>query len=275
VTPLAVAVSGRGLVSPDQPVVYVDDEAFMRGRGAFETMRVYGGEPFRLSEHLARLDASCERLGIAAPRHDEVERLASAAVRSSGGSEVMLRVYATPGRDGHEPQAIVVVMELPADLEELRGRGLRLISVQFQPARLIGGVKSTSYALNMMAVDEARSRKADDALFVTQDGIVLEATTANVWWRRGREVFTPALDVGILAGVTRQVLAQLAPALGYTVVEGRFALAELPGAEEAFTSSSVREVMPVVELDGGALGDGQPGGAARALQTALREIACP
>jgi branched-subunit amino acid aminotransferase/4-amino-4-deoxychorismate lyase len=274
VTPLAVAVSGRGLVSPDQPVVYVDDEAFMRGRGAFETMRVYGGEPFRLSEHLARLDASCERLGIAAPRHDEVERLASAAVRAAGADEAMLRVYATPGRDDHRPQAIVVVIELPADLEELRPRGLRLITVQFQPAQLIGGVKSTSYALNMMAIDEARSRGADDALFVAQDDTVLEATTANVWWRRGRDVFTPALDAGILAGVTRQVLAQLAPALGYTVVEGRFALAELSGAEEAFTSSSVREVMPVVELDGAAIGDGKPGGAARAFQGALREVAC-
>jgi branched-subunit amino acid aminotransferase/4-amino-4-deoxychorismate lyase len=275
VTPLAVAVSGRGLVSPDKPVVHVDDEAFMRGRGAFETMRVYGGRPFRLEDHLARLDASCERLGILAPRHDEVERLASAAVRAAGVGEAMLRIYATPGRDGQGPLAIVVVAELPPELDEIRARGLRLITVQFQPAQLIGGVKSTSYALNMMAVDEAKARGADDAVFVGRDGTLLEATTANVWWRRGRELFTPVLDVGILAGVTRQVLAQLAPALGYEVVEGTFQVGDLSGADEAFTSSSVREVMPVVELDNAMLGDGKPGGAARALQGALREIACP
>jgi branched-subunit amino acid aminotransferase/4-amino-4-deoxychorismate lyase len=271
---LAVAVSGRGLVSPDEPVVYVDDEAFMRGRGAFETMRVYGSRPFRFDEHVVRLEASCARLGFAAPNRDEVERLADGALRAAGADDAMLRIYATPGRDDAGPLAIVVVGELPPDLDEMRERGIQLITVVFQPARLIGGIKSTSYALNMIAVDEARASGADDAVFLGQDGVVLEATTSNIWWRRGNVLFTPALAVGILEGVTRSVLAQAAPALGYELLEGTFPVAELAGSEEAFTTSSVREVMPVVGLDGAAIGDACPGEAARELQAALRDAAC-
>jgi branched-subunit amino acid aminotransferase/4-amino-4-deoxychorismate lyase len=271
---LAVAVSGRGLVSPDEPVVHADDEAFMRGRGAFETMRVYGSRPFRFDEHVVRLEASCARLGFAAPNRDEVERLADGALRAAGADEAMLRIYATPGRDDAGPLAIVVVGELPPELEELRARGIQLITVAFQPAQLIGGIKSTSYALNMIAVDEARARGADDAVFLGQDGVVLEATTANIWWRQENVLFTPALAVGILEGVTRSVLAQAAPALGYELLEGAFPVAELARSEEAFTTSSVREVMPVVELDGAAIGDARPGEAARKLQAALRDAAC-
>lgn len=273
-TLLAVAVSGRGLVPSDQPVVHVDDEAFMRGRGAFETMRVYRGRPFRLAAHLERLEGSCARLGVDARPRVEVAELAALALDAAGVAEASMRVYATPGR-GEGPVAIVAVAELAPGLEAMRSRGIRLVSVEFRPADLIGGVKSTSYALNMMAVDEAHVKGADDAVFVDLTGTVLEATTSNVWWRSGDRLFTPAVDAGILAGVTRGAIIELAPDLGYEVVEGRFPLAELAQADEAFTTSSVREVMPVVALDGSSVGDGRPGEAAARLQAALRELACP
>jgi 4-amino-4-deoxychorismate lyase len=260
-------------VPPDEPVIHVDDEAFMRGRGAFESLRVYGGKPFRLDDHLDRLDVSCARLGLELPARRELRELVSLALDASGEANAVLRVYATPGH-GDGPKALAVVAELPGDLESMRDAGIRAITVEFRPADLIGGVKSTSYALNMMAVDEARARGADDAVFVAGDGTVLEGTTSNVWWRSGRTLFTPAADGGILAGVTRSVLIELAPEAGYDVREGTFPVAELAGADEAFTSSSIREVMPIVALDGREIGDGRPGEAARALQLALRELAC-
>ena len=173
----------------------------MRGRGAFESLRVYGGRPFRLGEHLDRLGASCARLGLELRARPEVEELVALVLDEAGAAEAVLRVYATPGR-GDGPVALAVVSELPSDLDELRARGIRAITVEFRPADLIGGVKSTSYALNMMAVDEARARDADDAVFVSADGTVLEGTTSNVWWRRGGTLYTPAVDGGILAGVT-------------------------------------------------------------------------
>lgn len=270
---LALAVSGRGLVSPEEPVIHVDDEAFMRGRGAFETLRVYGGRPFRLAEHLDRLEASCARLGFGPLPRGDVNDLVTAALDAAGASEATMRVYSTPGR-GDGPVAFVVVSELPGDLDALRDRGLALISVEFRPSDLIGGVKSTSYALNMMAVDEARGRGADDAVFLGPGGVVLEATTSNIWWWTGETLVTPSIKLGILAGVTRDVLLDAVPSLAYEVTEGTFPVADLTGADEAFTTSSVREVMPVVELDGRAIGDGRPGAAAARLQAALRELAC-
>src|SRR5262249_17826978 len=108
------------------------------------------------------------------------------------------------------------------------------------------------------------------AVFVGAGGVVLEGPTTNVWWRRGQTLFTPALELGILAGVTRSALLELAPGLGYEVEEGAFTLSGLAAAEEAFTSSSVREVMRAVELDGAPLPRGE---AAPALQAALRELA--
>ena len=271
-TLLAVAVAGRGVVPPDQPVVQADDEALLRGRAAFETLRVYGGKPFRLADHLSRMRFSAERLDIAWT--GGFEALAEEALGVAGAEDAVLRLYLTPGRErSGRPVSLALVSSLPDDLEERRGRGIKLISllgVRAEAPWLLGGVKSTSYAVNMAAEAEARARGADDAVFVRDDGVVLEGPVTNVWWRRGTLLYTPSLDLGILAGVTRAVMIEAAPAAGYEIAEGTYPLGEVLSAEEAFTTSSVREVMPVVELDGRAFERG-PGAAA--LQEALRKEA--
>jgi len=282
VTVLALAVGGRGLVDPNEPVLHADDEAFLRGRGAFETIRVYGGRPFRLEDHLERLAASSERLDLPAVDTDAFRELAEQAIGAAGERDVVLRLYLTPGREGEgRPTALAMVSTIPAVLEERRAAGMRMITVPLgldpnlraDAPWLLGGVKSTSYAVNMAAEAEARRRGADDAVFLAAGRIVLEGPVTNVWWRRGRQLFTPALDLGILAGVTRSTLIEEAEGLGYAVREGAYPVAELAAAEEAFTSSSVREVMPVVELDGAPIGTGAPGPAAGGLQAALRRAA--
>jgi 4-amino-4-deoxychorismate lyase len=269
---MAVAVAGRGLVLPEEPVLHADDEALLRGRAAFETLRVYGGRPFRLGDHLERMRASAARLGVAWP--GGFEELAEQALVAAAEPDSVLRLYLTPGREGSgEPVSLALVSALPSDLEERRARGIVLISllgIRAEAPWLLGGVKSTSYAVNMAAESEARSRGADDAVFVRDDGIVLEGPVTNVWWRRGRTLYTPSLDLGILAGVTRAVLAEAAQAAGYEVAEGAYLLEELIGAEEVFTSSSVREVMPAVEVDRHPI---ERGPAAARLQQVLRELA--
>jgi 4-amino-4-deoxychorismate lyase len=276
VTLLAVAVSGRGVVDPDEPVLHADDEALLRGRAAFETLRVYGRRPFRLEAHLARLAVSSERIGLPSIDPAELRELTVAALAEAGASEAVLRLLWTAGREGGRPVALALVSPVPAWIEEARARGVRAISllgVRADASWLLGGVKSTSYAINMAAEAEARRRGADDAVFVDADGVVLEGPVTNVWWRRGSTLITPSLELGILAGVTRSVVLEQAGGLGYEVREGVFRVAELAGAEEAFTSSSVRELLPVVELDGRPLGDGAPGAAAAELQRALRQAA--
>jgi 4-amino-4-deoxychorismate lyase len=279
---LAVAVGGRGIVDPDEPVLNADDEALLRGRAAFETTRVYAGTPFKLDEHLARLAGSAARIGLPPVDVEECEKLARSALDAAGEPEAVLRIYWTAGREGSgRPTALALVSSVPPQLEELRARGIKLIALPlglqadlraFAPW-LLGGVKSTSYAVNMAAEAEAKRRGADDAVFLASGDIVLEGPVTNVWWRLERVLYTPALELGILAGVTRATLIAEAARLDYEVREGVFPLEHMAAAEEAFTSSSVREVMPAIELDGKPVGDGSPGEAARELQTRLRACA--
>jgi 4-amino-4-deoxychorismate lyase len=282
VTLLALAVRGRGVRSPDEPAVHADDEALLRGRAAFETMRIYGGRPFRLEDHLARLAGSAERIGLPPVEIEECRELAGAALAEARTDDGVLRIYWTAGREqAGTPSALALVSSLPDGLEERRRNGIRVVSLPlgleadlraFAPW-LLGGVKSTSYAMNMAAEAEARRLGADDAIFTARGDIVLEGPVTNVWWRRERVLYTPALELGILAGVTRATLIEEAARLDYELREGAFPVEHLRGAEEAFTSSSVREVVPIVELDGAAIGAGRPGEAAGELQAALRAAA--
>lgn len=267
-TLLALHQLGRGNLPPDVPVLHADDEGFLRGRAVFETLRVYGGVPFGLEAHLARLAASAERVGLPVP--EGFEAAVPEAIAAAGAPDATLRLLWTSGREGIRiPTGLVLVSSLPPGLDELRARGLRLATVRWAPGAL-AGAKSTSYAENMAAVDEAVRRGADDALLVGPDGLVLEAPTSNVWFREGDRLLTPSLALPLLAGVTRAALLELAPARGYEVEEGRFELDRLLAADEVFLSSSVREVMPVAAVDDRRL---EPGPAAAALQQALREAA--
>ena len=131
-------------------------------------------------------------------------------------------------------------------------------------------MKSTSYAVNMAAQAEARRRGADDALFLSLEGIALECPTSNIWFVEDGVLHTPALELGILAGVTRETLVAAAEEAGMRLAEGEYPRERVAGAAEVFTSSSVREVMPVVRLDGEPIGAGRPGAVAAQMQSALR-----
>lgn len=271
--PFAVAVTDRGLVDPLAPVLAADDEGFARGRAVFETMRVYRGRPFRYSEHIDRLTRSATRVGLSSPSRPDLDAIVALALGAGGLPDASLRLYWTPGPPGGPPVGIAVVGAIPLWIEEVRARGQRLASLAL-PRRdadwLLPGTKSTSYAVHIAAEAEAKRRGADDALFVDGDSVVLEGPVTNVWWRQADTLFTPALTLGILAGETRAALLSLAADEGYAVEEGVFALARLLAADEVFTSSSVREVMPIVAVDEAAFA---PGAAAARLQAALRRAA--
>jgi branched-subunit amino acid aminotransferase/4-amino-4-deoxychorismate lyase len=255
-TLIGLAVEGRGLLDPASPVFTADDEAVLRGSCAFETVRVYGGRPFLLAEHLTRFRHSAQALALDPP--DGVEELIQLLLGAMP-PDFVLRFYRTSAT------IAVTAAALPADLEEERAHGVRLRSFEVgAPPPFLAGAKATSYGLAFAAKREAQRLGAHEAVLVG-DGLVLEATTANVWWRRGDELFTPATRPGVLPGVTRGFVCGIE-----RVTEGAFPLAELAEADEAFLTSSIREVMPVVELDGRPVGVGAPGPAAGRLQGALR-----
>jgi branched-chain amino acid aminotransferase len=257
---LAVAVAGRGLVDPAEPVFGAADEALLRGRAVFETLRVYGGRPFLLDAHLERLRASSARMRLAAPDLAACQELAALVVEAAGETELALRFYWTG------TTLVSTCGSIDPHLEELRSRGLRLAVIRVSRGEH-ARAKSMSYAENMSAQDDAIELGADDALLVGDDGIVLEAPTANIWWRVGDRFFTPSLELPILAGVTRALTLELSP---YPVEEGSYPLEHLLTADEAFLTSSIREVMPVRAIDEKEF---PLGAAAATIQAALRERA--
>ncbi|HYJ73137.1 MAG TPA: aminotransferase class IV [Actinomycetota bacterium] len=280
---LAVLATGPGVVEGGgHPALDPLDLALVRGDAVFEALRVYAGRPFRLDAHLDRLARSAEAIDLPLP--GDLEDLATRAVAAAGGGDAVLRLICTRGREGSGeggPAAFAICTDIPGSLEEERRRGLRLVLlttatdplVRAASPWLLPGVKTISYAVNMAAQRAARARGADDAVLVGLGGELLEAPTANLWWRSGHTLHTPSLDLGVLAGITRTVLRELAPGLGLKVLEGVFTAEDLAAAEEAFLSSSTREIMPVVEVDGAPVADARPGPAAADLQSALRRLA--
>jgi 4-amino-4-deoxychorismate lyase len=279
---LAVVAAGSGLAAGPGPGLDPLDLALVRGEAVFEALRVYAGRSFRLRAHLDRLAASARAVDL--PLLGGLEELAARAVAAAGpgDTDVVLRLIVTRGREGEgQGAAFAICTDVPASYEQERRRGLRLVLlttaadplVRAASPWLLPGVKTISYAVNMAAQRSARARGADDAVLVGLGGELLEAPTASLWWRTGHTLYTPSLELGILAGITRAALLDLAPGLGLKVLEGVFTAEDLAAADEAFLSSSTREVMPVVEVDGTPVADGHPGPAAADLQAALRELA--
>jgi branched-chain amino acid aminotransferase len=211
------------------------DEGLLRGDGVFEVIRVYDGTPFAFEEHMARLERSAANLrlplDLEAVRADAHRLLAEAG---AGPPHEALRVVVTRG--GRRLLLTEPLHELPARV--------RLATVTYSPTRVLDGVKSLSYAANMLAGRLARERGFDEALLVTPHGRVLEAPTSSIFWIKDGAVLTPPLEDHILASITRRIVMELTDAH-----EQPCTLDDLRGADEAFLSSTIREVQPVAAVD--------------------------
>ena len=224
--------------------VPVTDEGFLRGDGAFEVVRVYGGVPFLLDEHLDRMEGSAANLRLdgglqRAEFEREAEELLS--TRDPEGFDGCLRLVQT--RDGRR---LLVTEPLPQPPERLR-----CAFVTYAPTRVLDGVKSLSYAANMLCSRIARERGFDEALLVTPHGRVLEAPTSSLFWVDGAgRLCTPPLDDHILASITRAHLMEL-----LDVEERSVTKEELLEAQEAFIASTTREVHSISAIEEREFGD--------------------
>ena len=267
------------LLPEDEARISPFDRGFLLGDAVFETMRTYGGRPFRVDEHLARLRRSCEAARL--PYPEDAREALDAALRANGLADAALRVTVSrgPGGRGASPRgagpATVLVTAVPVEPRpDVWERGLRLaMSRRPRPAGVDPGVKTTNYLANVLAKAEAEDAGADDALFVDADGLAVEATQANVFAVLRGALVTPPLSSGCLPGVTRAALLDLAPHAGLRAEERGLARAALHEADEVFLSASVLEVAPVVALDGVQVGGGRPGPVARRLHALYRKEA--
>ena len=275
-SPGHVWVDGR-LANGREPHLSAFDRGFMLGDGVFETLRVRGAHPTELAEHLERLRRSATGLGIDLP--PDLEAMVGDAIRtvidaeglggSTGDASVRITVsrgaFASrgllPSEEGVRPTIVVQAWPVvPAPPDHLE-RGLHLVSssVRRDPENPLSSLKTTSRADYVFARLEARRAGADDALFLTTDGFISEATTANVFVVRRGELATPSLASAVLPGTTRSWLLGWAANVGLEPIEGWLTVGDLAGADEAFLSSSVAGVLPVTRFDGRPIGDGLPG----------------
>lgn len=228
-----------GLIAPrTETMIPITDDGFIRGDGVFEVIRVYDGVPFALDDHLLRLERSTRnlRLGWSAERGEletEVEHL----LEARGGSDFdgCLRIILTRGG-----RRLLITEPLPPMPEQVR-----LAYVEYCPTRILDGVKSLSYAPNMLAGRIAKERGFDEALLVTPHGRVLEAPTSTIFWvADDGTLATPPLDDHILASITRACVIE-----GTGAEERICTKDDLRGAREAFLASTIREVQPVAQIE--------------------------
>ncbi|MFP4635044.1 MAG: aminotransferase class IV [Nitriliruptoraceae bacterium] len=270
------------LLPASQARVSVYDRAFRNGEGVFETMRIDDGHPFRLEAYVQRALTSAAALGldVAGQRlrravtevvAANAERLPSAGLRLTISAGELDPTSAVPGRpaegEAGRPTVVATMHPLPLD-PDAPPRPVTAATVQLQ--RALPHVKAVSYLPVLVARRTARERGADEALLLDDDGQVLEAGSANVAVLRGRSLATPPVDAGIMAGIARQVLLEVAPSAGFDVTERPITLAELLAAEEVVLTASTRQVFPLVAVDGHLIGNGAPGPSAAALLAAYR-----
>lgn len=253
-------VGGRW-VHPHEAVISINDMAVLRGYSAFEALRTYDRRPFHLDEHLKRLYRSAELIELSIPWPASfIDGVIHEIIERNSYTHASIRLLVTGGEseDSITPsgQPTLAVMITPLGERDMQrfARGIKLMTTRLQ--REAPEAKTTNYMAAVRALKEAAKHDAADALFVNSSGHVLEATRSNFFIFRGNTLVTPR--EGVLHGITRNVVLELARGR-FTIEERPILLDELPLTEEAFISSSSREITPVVQIDDQVVGNGKPG----------------
>jgi branched-chain amino acid aminotransferase len=295
--PTVVNLDGA-LLPPAEARVSVFDRGFLYGDSVYEVIRTYGGRPFEIGAHLARLGRSADRIGLAL-RWDarrtvaEVDRTLEASRGADppdpeaapwNAGERYVRVVMTRGAGelgldpalAVDPRAIVIVTPLrgPPARAYREGVKLAVAGVRHAPPGAADPSAKTGARVDyVLAVRDARAAGAHEALLLDERGLVAEGASSNLFVVRGGRIETPPLAAGILEGVTRGVVLGLSRALGIPAAEASLRPGDLEAAEEVFLTSTVREILPVVQLGDRPVGGGRPGPVTARLHEAFRRRA--
>ncbi len=284
--PVWVAIDGA-LVPPDRAVVSVLDRGFLYGDAVFETVRTYVGRAFMLAEHLERLAWSAERVAIELPWSPaeltvEVTRLLEEVRAIAGPGELTARVMVTRGEGplgldpsgATQPRRVVLLQPFKGLAAAAYDDGVEAVTyATHRPSDSARGAKVANYLESILAIRHARASGAHEALILTGDGFVIEGTTSNVFAIHGSELVSPPDYESLLPGITRRMVLELAPALGLGVVLRRLEPHDLVSADEVLLTSTIREIVPVVRVDGHQIASGRPGLWSRKLLEAFRRHA--
>ena len=278
-----------------QPVVYLNgqllpleqafisplDYGFLYGYGLFETMRAYGGSVFRLQQHIERLQDSTEKLAIPPLDYDLPDAVYQ-TLKANQLSDARLRLAVSVGPGGmtpdtrqcRQPTVLVTAAAYQPYPEAVYNTGFKVIIsslVRYSQSPL-SAIKSANYLENMLARREAVAAGADESLRLNEHGCLAEASMSNVFLVLDGNLTTPSLDSGILPGITRQAVIEIAQSLSIAVSEREVTREELLRAQEAFLTNSLIGIMPLTAIDGQAVADSQPGPITQRLMSAYSEL---
>ncbi len=279
----AVVFVNGTIADADRASVPVFDHGFLYGEGIYETLRTYAREPFLFDRHLRRLRHSASLLALDVPWSDasllgDVKKTMAAL---PGLDEAYIRILVTRGvgeltynpAATPQPSLVIIVKPFPGQPERTFTQGIKIALVGVRrnhPQALNPLIKSNNLINNALAMQEAIRRNGEEALMLNQAGEITECAQSNVFVVRGGAVLTPPLSAGLLPGITRQFVLELASSLGLDAREARLVPDDLGSVEEVFITGTTREVTPVVAIDDRTIGSGRPGAVTTRLLEAFR-----
>lgn len=279
-----VYISGK-LVPAEQATVSVFDHGLLYGDGVFEGLRSYGGKVFRLGEHIDRLYESAKAIHLEIPLSRQAmadavdETVAANGITDGYVRAVVTRGAGTLGLDPNRcsnPQVIIIADAIALYPKEFYDNGLELVTVSVirnHPAALSPRIKSLNYLNNILAKIEGLKAGCIEALMLNHKGEVAECTGDNIFLVKHGRLATPPLDAGILEGVTRNAVIELAEAAGIAVAQTPITKHDVYVADECFLTGTAAEIIPVVKVDDRTIGSGKPGPVTRDLTTRFHKLA--
>jgi branched-chain amino acid aminotransferase group I len=282
-----VYINGR-LVPQSEARLSPFDHGFLYGYGLFETMRAYNGHVFRLDSHLTRLSCSAESIGLThsiLTTEEGKQRLKAACMATLEANELKdarIRLTVSAGEGDMTPDPgtcanptiLITAHKLQPARPEKHEAGFKaaVSSLRRNSQSPLSRLKSTCYMENVLARAAARAAGYDEAILLNQQGYVAEGSTTNIFLASNGELITPSLESGVLPGITREAVLEIAPTASILVTERLVKLEELVEAQEAFLTNSVLELMPLVSVEEKPIGTGKPGKLAKDLLTAYRKL---
>ncbi len=285
-----IYLNGR-LLERSQATLSPFDHGFLYGYGVFETMRSYGGHIFRLDRHLARLRRSLASLGlpddiIAAPDPaaggQALETACLKVIEANGIKDARIRLTVTAGEGDMtpnpgtclEPTVLVTARNLVPFPEDRYAEGYTatLSSIRRNSRSPLSRLKSTCYLENVLARSEAHALGCDEAVLLNEADYVAEGSTANIFLVRDGQLITPSVESGILPGITREAVIEIARAHNINTAERQVELTQLVESDEAFVTNSILQLMPLVRFQGRPIGSGKPGRVTETLLAAYSKL---
>jgi len=280
---LKIYIAGK-LYDKEDAKISVYDHGLLYGDGVFEGLRSYGGKVFRLQQHLQRLYESAKAIWLTIPISiDEMAQAVNDTLKVNNLVDAYIRLVVTRGAGSlgldpnrtSDPQVIIIADKITMYPAEFYEKGLSIITastIRNHPAALSPRVKSLNYLNNILAKIEGLQAGCIEALMLNSKGEVAECTGDNIFLVRRKELLTPPNDAGILEGVTREAVIELARATGITVREIALTRHDVYVADECFLTGTAAEVIPVVKVDSRVIGNGEPGPLTRDLIARFKQL---